>query len=65
MACSAHPVGGVLAKTFNMARSLSGFPVASFTFSFLISLVGFVGECNAIFKLENFRIVSCERGYCH
>jgi len=65
MACSAHSVGGILAKIFNMARSLSGFSVTTLAFSFLRSLVSFVGKCNAIFKFENFRIVSSKRGCCN
>jgi hypothetical protein len=61
MACSAHSMGNVLAKTFYVTGSHPGLPVTNSTFTFLIGLVGFVGEGYTIFHLDTIRVVSRKR----
>jgi hypothetical protein len=64
MACSAHPMGNILAKTIYVTRNNPGFPVANFAFAFLIRLVRLMGKGYTIFHLDNFRVVSRKRGCC-
>lgn len=60
-----HPVCSVLAESFNMAGSFSGFPVTLSAIAFMVRLVCFVGEYNTILELENLRVIICKSGYSY
>jgi hypothetical protein len=46
-----HPVCNVFTESFNMTGSFSGFPVTLPTIAFVIGLVCFMRESDAVFKL--------------
>jgi hypothetical protein len=58
MACSAEPVGHILAESFNMAGRFTCFSVTLLAIAFQVGLVFSMRKGDPVLELEGLRVIS-------